>query len=166
VQKFQRGGEINSGNIILPDISLMLFKVIAQIKNVIGGDDTFARENVNPIGDSARVGQGRGFAPNHLLQITQAAREHVRRRGEAGCFRRAQKVHYVNRIETDLFISFRRPITERALIVLPAAQNPKDFFELLVYLRATKPEIGFVCEHEPAKRAARDLFAATVRKIF
>src|SRR5439155_19071061 len=38
VQKFERAGEINTGDIILPDVSLVLFQIIAQIKNVIGGD--------------------------------------------------------------------------------------------------------------------------------
>ena len=30
VQKLQRAGEINTGDIVLPEICLMLFKVIAQ----------------------------------------------------------------------------------------------------------------------------------------
>src|SRR4029077_12478671 len=106
---------------------------------------------------------GRGFASNHLLQIAQATREHVRRRGEAGCFRRAQKIHRVNGIETDLLIGFRRPIAECALIVLPTPQNSKNFFELSIYLCTIEPEIGFVREHEPAKRAAGDLLTATMR---
>ncbi len=45
----------------------MLLKVIAQIKNVIGGDDAFACKHVNPVGNGARLGQGRRFAPDHLL---------------------------------------------------------------------------------------------------
>src|SRR4029077_6495977 len=69
-------------------------------------------------------------------------------------------------IEADLLVGFRRPITKRALIILPASQNPKDFFELSVHIRATEPEIGFVREHEPAKRAAGDLLTATMREIF
>ena len=144
MQKFECAGEINAGHIILPYVSLMLIEIIAQIKNVIGGDDAFAREHVNPVGDGSRVGQGRGLERDHLLQIAQATREHVRRRSKAGCFRRAQKIHHVNRIETDLLICFRRPITERALIVLPAAQSRERFFELCVYLRSTKTEIGFI----------------------
>ena len=99
------------------------------------------------------------------MQIAQAARKHVRRWSEASCFRGAQEVHRVNGIETDLLISFRRPITEGALIVLPASQNPEDFFELSIYLCATESEIGFICEQEPAERAARDLLAAAVGKV-
>ena len=52
------------------------------------------------------------------------------------------------------------------MVVLTASQNSKDFFELRTYLCATEPEIGFVCEHEPAERAAGDLLTATMRKIF
>src|SRR5437867_5779462 len=143
----------------------MLFKVIAQIKNVIGGNNALPRKDVNRVGDGARVCQSRRFAPNHLLQIAQASRKHIRWRRKTGCFGCAQKVHRVNGIETDLLISFRRPITERALIVLPASQNSKDFFELSIHLCAIEPEIGFICEHEPAKRAARDLLAAAVGKV-
>ena len=87
VQNFERAGEINTGDIILPDVSLVLFQIIAQIKNVIGGDNAFPREHINPVGNRASVCQGRGFAPNHLLQIAQATREHVRRRRKPGCFR-------------------------------------------------------------------------------
>ena len=144
----------------------MLIEIITQIKNVIGGDDAFAGQHIDPVGDSSRLGQGRGFARDHLLQIAQAAREHVRRRSEAGCFRRAQKIHHVNRNETDLLVRFRRPITKRALIILPASQNPEDFFELGIYFGATKPETGFVNEYQSAKRAACDMLAAPVRKIF
>ena len=150
VQKFERAREINAGDIILPYIGLMLVEIILQIKNVICGDDAFTGEHVNPVSDGSRLGQGRGLARDHLLQIAQAAREHVRWRSKAGCFRRAQEIHYVNRIETDLLVGFRRPITERALIVLPASQNSKDFLDLCICLRATEPEIGLVREQEPA----------------
>ena len=96
VQKFERAREINAGYIIPPYVGLMLIEIIAQIKNVIGGDDAFAREHVNPVGDGSRVGQGRGLKRDHLLQIAQATREHVRGRGKAGRFRRAQEIHHVN----------------------------------------------------------------------
>src|SRR5438034_4328407 len=144
----------------------MLVEIILQIKNVICGDDAFTGEHVNPVSDGSRLGQGRGFARDHLLQIAQPAREHVRWRSKAGCFRRAKKIHYVSRIETDLLVGFRRPITECALIVLPASQNPKDFFDLCICLRATEPEIGLVREQEPAECSAGELLAATVGKIF
>src|SRR5207244_9625541 len=104
--------------------------------------------------------------PNHLLQIAQATCKHIRWRCKTGCFGRAQKVHRVNGIETDLLIRFRRPITERALVVLPASQDSKDFFELSIHLCAIEPEIRFICEHEPAERAARDLLTAAVWKVF
>ena len=87
MQKFERAGEINAGDVILPGISLMLFEVISQIKNVIGGDNAFPREHVNPVGDRPCFWKSRGFAPNHLLQIAQATREHVRGRRKPGCFR-------------------------------------------------------------------------------
>ena len=96
MQKFERAREINAGDIILPDVGLMLVEVIAQIKNVIGGDDTFAREHVNPVGDGSRVSQSRGLERDHLLQVAQATREHVCGRGKAGRFRRTQEIHYIN----------------------------------------------------------------------
>src|SRR5207302_4245332 len=40
------------------------------------------------------------------------------------------------------------------------------FFRLCVYLRSAESEIGFIRKQEPAKCAARDLLATTVRKIF
>ena len=144
----------------------MLIEIITQIKNVIGGDNAFACQHVNPVGNRSRIGQSRGLKRDHFLQITQATRKHVRRRGKADCFRRAQEIHHVNRIETDLLICFRRPITKRALIVLPAAQSRERFFQLCVYLRSVESEIGFIRKQEPAECAACDLLATTVRKIF
>src|SRR5207245_11359762 len=55
VQKFERAGQINAGQIVLPLVLVILVEVIAQIKNVIGGDHTFAREHINRVGNSARI---------------------------------------------------------------------------------------------------------------
>ena len=166
MQKFKRAREINAGHVILPLIGVMLVEVIAQIKNVIGGDDTFTGEHVNPIGNGARFSQARRFAPDHLLQVAQAAREHIGRWSKPGSFRRTQKIHNVNGIEADLLFTFRRPVTERALIVLAASQKRKSFFELCIYLGAIKPKIDLVRQKEPAESAARDLLAAAMGKIF
>ena len=48
---------------------------------------------------------------------------------------------------------------------MPAAKNGENILELRVYFRPGQPEVGFIGEDQPAKRRARDLFAATVRKI-
>ena len=55
VQKFERAGQINAGQIVLPLVLVILVEVIAQIKNVIGGDHTFARQHINRVGNSARI---------------------------------------------------------------------------------------------------------------
>ena len=60
---------------------------------------------------------------------------------------------------------FRRPVTETTLIILPAAQGSEGFFQLRAYFRAVQAEIDFIRKQQPAKCGARDLFAATMRKI-
>src|SRR5205085_6227839 len=59
----------------------------------------------------------------------------------------------------------RSPITERALVVLAAAQDGENIFELRRHFRLGETEIGFICQDEAAEGRARDLLAATVRKI-
>ncbi len=61
---------------------------------------------------------------------------------------------------------FRNPVTETALVVLPARQNAERVFELFIDFGAAQSEVGFIRQHQSAKRAAGDLFAATVGKIF
>src|SRR2546430_7569150 len=103
---------------------------------------------------------------DHLLQIAQTAREHFRRRQKSGGFRFAQKIHHVSGHETDAIARFGDPVTETALIILTARENSERVLELFINLRAAETEIGFTGQHQAAERATRDLFAATVRKIF
>ena len=42
VEQMQRGGEVNTSDIVLPQIFLVLLEPIAQIQNVVRRDDTFA----------------------------------------------------------------------------------------------------------------------------
>ena len=67
MEKFERTGQINAGQIVLPFVPVFFVEVIAQIKNVIGCDDAFAREHINRVGNPARVDEVRGFARNHFL---------------------------------------------------------------------------------------------------
>ena len=166
VQKMERAGEVDAGNVILPMVALMLIEIIAQIENVVRRDNAFARQDVNRVGDCARFGEIRRLAPDHLLQVAQTVRKHFRRRREPGRFRFAQKIHHVGGDKTDPIAGFRDPVTERALIVLAPRQDFEGVFELFVDLRAAQTEVGFIGQHQSAKRAARDLFAATVGKIF
>src|SRR5438876_407279 len=55
MQKSERAGQINAGQIVLPLVLVILVEVIVQIKNVISGDHTFAREHINRVGNSARI---------------------------------------------------------------------------------------------------------------
>src|ERR1700730_6538224 len=55
VQKLERTGEINAGQVILPFIGVFFVEIIAQIEYVIGRDDAFAREDIDRIGDAARI---------------------------------------------------------------------------------------------------------------
>ena len=56
VEKFERTCQINAGHIVLPRVGVMVIEVIAQIKDVIGGDNAFTREHVNPIGQRSCFG--------------------------------------------------------------------------------------------------------------
>ena len=144
----------------------MFVEIIAQIKNVIRGDDAFAREDVDGIGHCSRVRKSRRFAPGYCLQIAQAGGEHFRWRRKSGSLGLAEKIHHVNRNKADARTIFRRPITKTTLIVLPAAQGSEGFLELRVYFRAFQTEIDFIRKQQTAKCRARDLLAATVREIF
>ncbi len=74
-------------------------------------------------------------------------------------------MHRVDRHEVDLRSFFRPPVAKGALIVLAAAQDGKNVFELRVHLLPVQSEIGFVGQDEAAKGGAGDLLAAAVRKF-
>ena len=56
-------GEINTGQILRPLFRELFVEVIAQIEDVIGGDKTFARKDINGVGDGARISQIARRAP-------------------------------------------------------------------------------------------------------
>ena len=165
MQEFERAREVNAGDIFWPILRAMFVEIIAQVKNVIRGDDALARKNVDGIGHCSRIRKSRWLAPGYCLQVAQTAREHFRWRRKSSGLGLAEKIHHVNRNEVDVRTAFRRPVTETTLIVLPAAQGSEGFFQLRVYFRAVQAEIDFIRKEQPAKCGARDLFAATMRKI-
>ncbi len=101
---------------------------------------------------AARVIEAGGFLRDHGLQIAQTAREHLRRRGETGGLGFDQEMHGIDRHEVDARAFLRPPVTKAALVVLTAAQNGENLFELRVHFLPVQSEIGFIRPERDGKR--------------
>ena len=97
LQHRPRAGQINARQILRPFFGELFVEVIAQIEDVIRGDEAFPRQDINRVGDRARIGQVASAGRATIVcKLRKRALEDIRRRRETGSLCFTQEMRRVN----------------------------------------------------------------------
>ena len=126
---------------------------------------TSAREDVNGVGNRARIAEIDRRTRRHRLQIAERALENIVRRRKPASLRFDQEMRGVDGNEISFLARLGRPVTESALVVLPPAQH-REFFSSCSFTSARlNPKSASSARTRREKAALVICSRAAVREI-